>query len=727
MSMKIKAIYLYLGFIFWILLLALLLRLSTFNVTGLGITLAFLTLVFAPGIFLWRLSRQKTENWSLKTLYIIGLGFAFYFFLNLLAIFLNLTLIQLIWLSSAFLFIIYALSFWFDRKEELEISLQVFKTKALVDWLLLALVAVAAIVSFFVIDAQSDKLIGDGWFHLAILQKITSGVGLNPSNLWVIKTASLNPVYSFPIWHILVGYLAQILDIPIFTALKQILLPLSILAMLSWYALAKVIFKNHYLTVIAFLAFLLVFLKDNSFYYLIAISSPDSFNRLLLLPVILGMIIVFIFNQNSSRVFNLVLISLLAIFLGLIHFTQLIYLVLILIVLGILLVIFSRDKLLLLKLASLIGGLAVLIIPYLLLQYSAVASFLKGQAANFTQDKITFKTYLGANIIYRYAILSLPLMALFVKKQAHLLILLAIALVALLIYWPYFGLRPTFLKYLGEIFVTRSLANVPHFLYFGFLLFMIIYGLNYLFSKNQTLKWITNVFFGLLFVIGLVSFSFRTLMAEAVENYLFSETFPGLIIGFWPILMIIILICLAIYFILAQKSLEIPEPKDRLNFALMTIFVFFFLATPYFGNMGKIFRQSHQETVLSPRLSTNASDISYFGGLQTIQFWQQNSPKVYLTDVVTLGQMVLLYSPNFLAEYPYGITNFSYSQDFYDDNLSLKKRLQMLEQWQVDFIIVRHNEELPFYQNNPQYFQLVFENHYFYEKPRDLYIFQYLR
>lgn len=53
--MKIKAIYSYLSFIAWVLVLALLLGFARLNVTGLGITLVFLTLIFAPGLFLWRL------------------------------------------------------------------------------------------------------------------------------------------------------------------------------------------------------------------------------------------------------------------------------------------------------------------------------------------------------------------------------------------------------------------------------------------------------------------------------------------------------------------------------------------------------------------------------------------------------------------------------------------------------------------------------------------------
>ncbi|MFA6492768.1 MAG: hypothetical protein WCV58_01360 [Patescibacteria group bacterium] len=722
--MKIKAYIFYIVIILWLLLLKVLLSLSSFGSTGLGVTLSFLTIIFLPGFLLYRL--LKVQSQLAKYLYIIGFGFGFYFLINFFALVLNLTISQIGFVNLFLVSLLFLISFIKDWQEIWEIDFSYFKEKDPAKWVVRFFVLIALILAFLGLDAQSDRLIGDGWFHLALLQKIVSGGGLSPYNLWVVKSEVLNPVYSFPVWHIFIGQFSNILGIPIFTALKQSLLPLFIISMIVWFSLISLIFKNYWITTVCFLSLILIFLKDNIFYYLVALPSPDSFNRLLLLPLILGLTVNYLF-EKTPKILNITLISLLVIFLGLIHFTQVIYLVVIWVVLGLVLLIFFVKEPLK-RLGLLMGGLAILILPYLLIfQRGIFSSFLMANAAAFTGDKVNFKTYLGANIIYRYAILSLPVIVLFLKKQLRLGLLFSIAVGMLLIYWPYLGLRPLFLKYFGAIFVDRSLAIIPHFIYFGFLLFFIILGINYLLvfvlrKIHQKAIWFANiilVIFTLLAVFGLP--------ANFVDKNIFSETNILFIDYFWLIFALIILLVLVIYIMYRKKEFILPKPKENLNFALLIILFFVFLSTPYFVPFKETLTKNPNGSIVSNRLTNNASDITYFGGQKTIDFWQSKSKEVFLTDAVTLAQMILLYSDNYAAEYPYSIKEFSQSNKFYDESLSLDERLEILDSLQVNYIIVRHAEDTPFYENNSNYFEKVFENTYEYKGgEKELIVFKYL-
>src|SRR3989304_10142346 len=109
--MKIKAPYLYLGFLVWLVLLAAILKFAHLNTTGLGITIFFLTMVLSPGFFLLRLTKIQLSNIAAIFIVMVALGFGFSFTANLLAIFLNLNIFSLILGYLGLGIILYALAF----------------------------------------------------------------------------------------------------------------------------------------------------------------------------------------------------------------------------------------------------------------------------------------------------------------------------------------------------------------------------------------------------------------------------------------------------------------------------------------------------------------------------------------------------------------------------------------------------------------------------------------
>lgn len=720
-QIQARAIYLYLAAILWLLVLGLLLRYTDLKNTGFGVILGFFTLIYFPGVLLDRIIGFEKKSWT-KFVFITALGFGFYFLINLLAIFVSMTIYQVL-LTIGFLNLaLFILAIYQDRQETY--TFEAVKAPDIATIILYLAILAFSVYSFLVIDAQSDKLIGDGWFHLAILQKITSGGTLNPHNLWATKTETLNPVYSFPIWHILVGEFAKITGITIFTAFKLAVLPLSIISLLVWFALTRILFKNKLISGVVFLGIIFVFLRDNAYYFLVALASPDSFNRLLLMPVILGLIIDYCFeNEEKIRWFELAIITLLVVFMGLIHFIQLIYLVLALFVLLIIGFAYSQNSKFFYRVLTILGGLGIVILPYLVLQNGAITSFLQGNAKSFTGDSVQFKTPLGAGIIYRWSILILPLVGLIAIKNRRFLLVLSVIITSLLIYWPYFGVRWLFLKYFGEIFVTRALANIPHFLIFGLFVAIIVLGFVRFFSFLKKYAWLGSLIF--LLILGIILL-FRSNWAVFLDKTVLNEKFP--LLSQYFIYFFILLLISAVILGFYLKNRQNPELSrfDKLNTSVIAIVMVLVLSLPFFATANKSLNENKKGSIFSNRQSLEASDTMYLGGQKTLKFFQNQSKKVFLTDNVTLAQLILLYSDNFVAEYPYSITNFSQSLVFYN-NPSLEQRLATLNNLKVDYIIVRRQEETEFFSSNPDHFKLIFENHYFYEKDRDLFIYEYLK
>jgi len=709
--MKIRTFYLYLAYVLWLAVLGFLLFTFDQKVTGFGITLGFLTLILTPGILIKRLLKIES-NFLTGLLYSVALGFGFYFLLNLVALFANLSIIALLFLYFVILAIIFLVALVNDWDSSSEFNFLYFKGKSWADWLLSVAIIAFSALAFFAVDAQSDKLIGDGWFHLAILQKVVSGDGLSPTNLWVTKTTTLNPVYSFPIWHILIGSFSKILGVSALTAFRQVLLPLFLMALIVWYGLISKLFQKRELAGVVYLVMLLIFLKDNFFYYFVALGSPDSFNRLFFLPLILFLILNFVFEKNSPKLLNIVLISILTVMLGLIHFTQLLYLVLILIIAVILFSIFKRDKDNILRLIYLLGGIAILTLPYLLIiQRELVWNWLKENFIS-THDVAKYKTPQDVSILFRYTVLALPILVLYFKKQRELILAVSIAVTSILISWQVFGLRMAFFRTLGPLFVERAIANIPTFIFVGFLLYLIIYGLNLLFAKSKIALWAANAVLVAALLAGFFSESVRSALTWFSKTIVFGDS---LIFGkyFWAVFGLVAVASLLIYFY--RKNPELPEPKEKLNFVLLAISIIILFSLPYQAGLKKVFAANPNGTIFTDRSTKYASDIRTIGGESTIDFLN-SVPKhsVFLTDNPTISVQILLYSDNLAAEYPYSIRQFSQSAKFYDPTLEENARLEILDELKVNYILIRHSEDEQFVAKFPDYFQKVFTNSFGY-------------
>ena len=736
---QIKAIYLYLLSLFWVVFLGVLLRLTDFKATGLGMTLAVLTLIFLPGVFLWRLIKMTQENLAIRLLYIIGLGWVFYLLLNFLALIFKMSLGQLSFAIGFFALILYGLSFWEDRQSVVSFNLEWFKKQTAGDWLLFILMFLGSLAAFWGVSGQADKFIGDGAFHLAILEKVVSTNNLDPYHLWITKTDSLNLVYSFPIWHLFLGFLAQILNLNIFTTYYLVLLPLVVLTILVVGGLASALFKNRYLATIVFLTFLAWSLSAGIFYNLVPLRSPDSLVRLLLLPLVLGLTAHYLFSENSEKLPNILLITLLVIFMGLIHFTQLIEYVLILGLLFIVLVIGDRQKEKWSKTGWLLLAIVGILAFYLgIFHFEAIRQFFLGNLANFSGDNFANRSYRDTGNIYLYIVFSLPILAIFARER-RFLFLLVIALTCLAISWQFFHLRIFFLKYFGEIFTIRAINDIPGFVYLGLLLFFLMAGLNRLLARQKVILYSSSLILIVFFLAMFLIEPLKLPIAVFIDQAFFTPKNSFFYTYFLPILILLATVSLVIYIyqhFIQKKELSIPDLQAKLNFAIIALVIFAIFSLPYAANFWAL-AKNPKTSILRPRQIANLGDLDRLGGQKTLDFLNTlPASSVLVISDVTTAQILAPYLKQYLAEYPFAIQKFTFSQKIYDPNISLDERLQILQNHSIDYIICLRSYETEIFAADPQFFSQIFATNFSYrlegpqgpyEKSRDFVVFQYLR
>lgn len=736
--MKIKAIYLYLSLVLWATLLFGILKFTHFNTTGLGITLATLTFLFLPGILLWRLSKIEVESLAVKMLYVIGFGFSFYFLVNLLGIVLSLSLLQIIWIIFILTFILFVLSCFYDFKKIWLLSFENLKKYTFYDWFLILLALGGTVVGLMAVNAQIDKIIGDGMFHLTLLQKVVTAGNLNPYNLWVTKTTSLNLVYSFPVWHIFIGEISKILSINIFTAYTQILFPMVIVTFIVIFAFLKIIFKESFFVLVIYLAFL-AFLFSGIFYTLIPLRAPDSFNRLLFLPLTLGLTAEYLFGKSGKIFPRVLLVSGLVVFMGLIHFTQLIDYFLILFVFLVLFLIFSRDKEVLKKIGWLCLILSGLILPYLLIfQWENIHQFLVGNAVAYVGDNFPNESYHNTNVIILYTIFSLPILALFLKSKRQLVFLISIPIALLLVSWQIFGLRPFFLKYFGEIFTIRAITDIPGFIFLGVIFLTVILILNFILIRLPKLFQYLSYTLLIILTFVLLVF-FKNYVNFFVDETIFNAKNLFFYEFFEPVVITMVAISLISYIVIRfyyKKELVVAEVKDKFSFSFLVFLLFLTFSLPYWSVFQKTVASSESNSLLLNREIPYFGDIERVGGQQTVTFLGDlSSQSVLAFSNVNVAQIALLYTKAYVFEYPYSITDFTVSKTIYDPAVTGEERLQFIKANSINYIVTLNPTESSLFADS-SHFKKVFENNYqykvktkktSYQKEGNFVVFKYLQ
>jgi len=733
--MRIKLTWFYLMILGWLVILGLLARFSQFNLTNLGFLLTFLSLILIPGFLLESIFNFSIETFSHKIFYWLTLGFSFQFLIATLGMIFNLSLNLVIVINLTLLLALWGLGFWRSSAKTLTINFLFIKKISFGDWLLIGLLIIGSIIAFLGVASLQEKIIGDAYFHLAILRKVVSAQSLSSYNLWVVKTTTINPVYGFPIWHIFVGELSRVLQINIFTAFSQILLPLVILALMTSFLVAKIFFQNKYLAAVCYLAFLAILLSAGVFYPLVPIRAPDSFNRLLFLPLLLGLTADYLYSKQQNYG-KFILVILAAIFLGMIHLTHLIDYCLILILAIILILIISRDKLILKRLGFLLLAFSGLFVLFLLIfNWQNSRSLILHNIANFANISTSKnESYHNISIFYLYTIFALPLLFLFWRWRKPIVFLLAVPITLLAITLQSFHLRGIFLKYLGEVFTIRAITDIPYFLFFGFSIFLVIYFLNWLIERLPQI----GQYLALIVFAGLLTFFLiidKTPIFAFLYEVIFSAKKPLVYQYFIWLWLFFILLAVVLYLIFhfTKKEFSLDRIKNSLNFSVLCWLIFILLTSPYWSDF-RTLRAQNSENLLASRQIDYYGEIDRLGGQETMDFLKKLPPPcVVATSNITAAQVILLYSSCVVQEYPYAVDEFTLAKKIYDPAISLEERLIILDKYSINYLVALKSEESQLF-TNTQYFRKIYEKNFSYQyqsdgqtfqKDRQLVVFQY--
>ncbi|MBM2820509.1 MAG: hypothetical protein HW405_269, partial [Candidatus Berkelbacteria bacterium] len=223
----------------------------------------------------------------------------------------------------------------------------------------------------------------------------------------------------------------------------------------------------------------------------------------------------------------------------------------------------------------------------------------------------------------------------------------------------------------------------------------------------------------LILLLGIISFtSLKMPLVNFVDLAVFSPKNPFFYTNFVLILIITTVISSVSYCWLKFTNKDLPdlEITQPNLFAAIILFIIFVLVLPYGQNTTKQLASNQNGGIFEARYWENIGDIQRIGGRKTIDFVSTlRSNNVFITSNVTVAQNVLLYTPSYAAEYPFGISEFTTSVKLYDPNISLDERITILKTGDINYIITLRPYETDLFANETTVFKKVFANDYTYK------------
>lgn len=716
----------------WILLILLISKWAT----PLQELITLLGLFFIPGFALKRIIKIGFENDRLGNVLItLALGFIFNTAVAFLGLFANMTIQTLTgtYIILGLIVFIASLILDFARSDEYELlNLKTLDTsitnffKNPFNWIYI-IVGLVGLMVLATVSQLGANFTGDPLNHLSIMRKIYDGQPISVENIAWVRN-ELYPVYIFSPWHIFLTIVTKITHSDIFNIWKESPLALSILAMLVWYWLWLKVLPKKEIAVLAW--FLTVFyLFQQNGYLFTRLTVPDSLASLILFPLVFALALKFIFGQNLNYKL-LITLSLLAVVMGVIHWTQYFYYLLVMGLFGILFAIFrykDQDyKQILLKIVY--AGLAnLVIIGPILIYIQSKGNTISESIASFSTIESTFKNdrFYKFQIYFKAAYLLVPFLFLFVRKYRQLLFILAIFLVGPLVFnIP--GLQEFFYKIFSHVFVKRFYASVewPFVIWALFLGFVLVLVDRIISKAGKIFRNILDACLALLAII-IVWLQFSRESVILFYEKIFNET-NRLWINerYYWIFAIIIIIVLGLYIWqkYSQKLVSFfafSDYKDKLALVLSVFILVFFFSLPSQGH----FKTFTAKAITHGKLTLPNGDITQdiinydkFGGLETIDYIKTKvSPKAVF-DSTDANYVLPMLVDVHMASQNYGSEPTKEYEKIYDPALSLSQRLELIIKGQIEYILVLYGgnydltkDQTPFDQNR-EYFIKVFDS-----------------
>jgi len=715
-----------------------------FAMSPASLILTFFGLLSIPGFSLARLFKIKLGEYLDEFILWITLGLIFALLGCALAIILGWTIsiLMLVYLVSIIGLFIISLIIDLFKLAEPEITFKC-SWKKLLDINNLSFLIVIALAMIVVAGIGIQGTLfrgGDANFHLSILRKAYEGARLTPANLSFIKSDTLHVAYGFPVWHVFLSLLAKFSKVDIYLLWKTISIPLSILAILIWYWLAKQFFSSRFMAIISLAIFLNYIFLWKTGYLFTMTSQPDTLNNILFLPLAVGLFLKYVFGKTTKARGDLKILSVLVIFgilMGLIHITQYLYLMIMVALMGFIWLLsqwrLPNFKIVLTRLGLFLGANLIIFLPVLIfLEFKSHHLLSRTFAALWRSHnirKLRYVSFAELNLHGKLSIMVLPLAIVFIKKQRALIFLVAIYLLLFLTF--YNPISHLMVRIGGYIFVNRIFGSIVwHFLVLGLILGFLILLVDRLVERlSLTKTW--RIIINLIFVFAVVAFywvqvKFQT--AASIFNWLFSESTDNWLNHnyLWVITGVTIVV---IAIIIGQSRwpktadfFQFTEPKNNLvsvSFVLAILLILFSTTYSYLWEYTNL-------TIRSLYLFKSASHLDLrtgenhlknvtasMGGQAMVDFVRTSVPakSVFFAP----GSTVTLTFPTLLDQYMVdyaGKKLFNQTSQIYKDKVPLEEKLQLINKGKIEYILLNHPSQQgeSFFDQYPQYFQKIFKN-----------------
>lgn len=686
-----------------------------FGTNFISFSITFLLLLILPGFSLARLLSFDLKGLSERLVLYVSIGFVYTFLLIAVGILgsLSINVLLAIYLAGSgglFLCAFFRDLYRPNAKESSFDFRRVISAKSLPILIFMAVVT----AYFFLVSVQGSNFKGDPLFHLSYVEKAFGGQALSIGNLGFIKN-TIHIAYGFPVWHVFVAMLAKIQNIDPITSWYLLVSPLFLLVILAWYFIFRQVFNSRFLAIIG-VFFFLSFNSDQNGYIFTRLVVPDTLNQLLLLPLLVGLSLKFVF-QKTFNYKILVTSLLLALFLSLIHAVQYFYYLTIMIIFALsfgLSNFWRKDFWPDLKKILLIILIHISIIFLVLM-----ALELKD---NFVSQNLDLYLKIPRSIFYIFDwrfLLFVPMLSLFIRVSPRVSFVLASLSIV-----PILSIRPiqqfiVQLPNIGVVFLSRMPQNVSWFFLFwtlilGFVIFFIdrLYGS----LKSKFIKITLN----LSLFFGLGTFVWLEFVKNKPDYYLALIKPSASWIYANSFVVLMVLLAVAIFTITLEHFRPKVkdwfghlEPKSYLTVSILLAISFLFVIPSWRGDLAVVDKVYDKgQLFASPKnVKANLVDIQTFGGEEGVNFISNQIPpkSVFLVFAGHATPFAALFD-QFMVGYPQSSELEKY-QTIYYPTVDFIQKIPLLREGDIDYILLVHTEYFSptVFDEYPQYLEKIFD------------------
>ena len=455
---------------------------------------------------------------------------------------------------------------------------------------------------------------------------------------------------------------------------------------------------------------------------------PDTLNQYILLPLSFGLAIKYIFEKEINRKLLFVL-SLLLIFMALIHLTQYVYFLIIMIVFMVIYALSqfrSQDyKIITTKTLWTIVTSVLIILPFILFfQFKdhLITKYLNSFAIA-SEQKIFSGNFSNFNLYVKISFLSLPILWLFVKKYRKFIFLFAVGLTVSLVYSHTIGFVQYWLiKMFGFIFISRLLANtcwswVAWAIIFGFMLLVIDRIILRINSVSKLGRYFIE---SLIAVLTLVFFwvDRQYNLALRIYYWFFSDEKMNWLNKYYLLLLLLSVIIVGLILIWQNYNqklndyFQFEDYKFKITtFCLTVMFVVIFISPAgYFPHIF-IKNPDTKEHFFEPIRDMTPLVVSprSLGDPATLEYIEKNIPSKSVFDTNAGYYLLPMMVDQYVSSYQH--LRPSDYKELYDSNLAIESRLLTVVNKKIEYILITHSKEQtkPAFEKYPEYFTNIFE------------------